>query len=259
MLAVLLWSTLLPGALRAEVLQGRIFLGPGLHLYLEKDEGLFTQMMRSLALMDGEIPIMDLSSLMIAPHQLFLGTDRGLYYRDESDGSIHKVGSFSSPREIHLTEGVTLLATRTAQEVFEGKTVDTLRVTIQDSELPPPVDGIERAGMAHWLGWLEETWVPGAMTEEESRDAALVQAALMGALPTDSEPTAAQGESLKILRGWLEANPYSEAPFLEQILDETVRGLKAQTIHGETDGPSSETLAGLLVVYEGMLDEVRSR
>lgn len=223
--SVLLVSTVLlllcHAALRAEVLEGKIFLGPGLGLFLEKDEGLFRSMLRALALVDGEIPVLDLTALEISRNHLFLGEDGNLYLRDQDLGSIHRVGRWTGPDQINLDPGVVLEVTRTNSEIFEGEDHRGLVVRQVDrsaGEDQAPV----AASFRFWMDQLADLYLPGAMSPSEEARASLMIRALVGALPGGPSPTADQAENLKSLRTWIEDNRFGNLeaalPVLHTVL-----------------------------------------
>ena len=245
-------------AARAEPLEGRIFLGSGCALYLEKDEGVFTRVLRELSLVNGEVPVVDLSALMISPDQLFLGVDQGLYYKDVERGTLHRVGDWSSPQEVRLAPGVRLVARRTMAELFEGRRVEALAVKGVEG-VGPAVAGAEAARFGFWLQRLHELYVPGAMTQAEEADAVLLMRALMGSLPRCPRASAAQGENLKELRAWLDQHPYEEVPALARMLDEIIKGLRLKALHGDLEGGEAATVASLLLFYEQLQDDSLDR
>ncbi len=245
------------GGWAAESLSGRIFLGPGLALFLERDESLFVAMLRSLSLVSGETETVDLTAMMISRNQLFLGADRSVYLRDPGQGTLHPVGRWLSPRRIELAAGVRLEASRSPTEVFEGMQVDTLKVR-SASGLPPAVEGAEPADFGFWLGELDRIYVPGAMTRAEETDAALLFRALTGALPGGPQPSAAQGENLKRLRDWIEGHPYDDKLAAARLVDESLRRLRGQALHGE-DPEGRAVLRSLIGYFEALEQRVHGR
>lgn len=246
--------------LPAELLEGRLFLGPGLSIHLEKDEGMFTEMLRALSLVDGEVPVIDLKSLEISREHLFLGTDGNVYLRDDDDFELHGVGTWSSPGHIRLHEGVELRASRSTDELFEGETQDALHVRLSSD--PRPVSSeVEVAGIEFWLEHLAEAYIPGGMTRSEESELALVIHALMGALPTDASPTAEEAEHLKQFKGWVENHRLENLEALEPILREILLKLRGGRVDADGDLSRSERemLTSLTGFYAAIESTIRSR
>jgi hypothetical protein len=255
---VLLATLLLAPAASAELLEGRIFLGPGLSLYLEKEEGLFTEMLRALNLVDGEIPVVDLAGLEISREHLFLGTDNGLYLRDE-ERELHRVGSWERPGAVTLDPGVELHTRRTVAEIFQGEVRESLAVTLS-SEDRPAEGPVEEAGLAFWLERLASEYIPGSMTRGEEEDVGLVMNAVLGAMPTTARPTAAQAESLKKIDAWLEANPYDSSDAIRLLVEQALVRLNASEVHDdEVDGQEQATLQALREHYRQLGERLEAR
>lgn len=252
-----LWTALLLGAAAvtgawAEQLDGRIHLGPGCSLWLQKSEGMWTSLLRSLSLVDGEVPEVDLDAKMIAPHQLFMGQDKKLYYRDVDDGSVHAVGTWTSPRTVDLDAGVELHLARSVQEVFEGRQSDALQVRL-DSDPGPEVEPAERADFRFWLERLTEVYMPGLMSDADRMDSGVLVAALAGSLPQDGEPSAQQVENLRQLHAYVDDNPYEDLPGAMLLARENLRRVKAASLHG------GGGLDQLLAYYEEIVEALEGR
>jgi hypothetical protein len=203
--------------LPAETLEGRVFLGPGLGLYLEKDEGLFQEMLRALSLVSGEVPVVNLTALAISRSHLFLAEDHRVYVRDEEDGEIHPVGSWKTARKITLDSGVHLQVTRSSSQIFEGQLQESLHVQVE-GDLEVAEEGVVPASFGFWMDRLGEIYYPGAMTKGEEAEVALLIQALVGALPCDSSPGAEEAENIKTFRQWVGTHRFDNPEATELVL-----------------------------------------
>lgn len=255
---VLLVTLLLAPAASAELLEGRIFLGPGLSLYLEKEEGLFTEMLRALNLVDGEIPVVDLAGLEISREHLFLGTDNGLYLRDD-ERDLHRVGTWDRPGAVRLDPGVELHTRRTVAEIFQGEVRESLVVSLTSAERPAEGE-VQEAGLGFWLDRLADDYIPGSMTRREEEDVGLVMNALLGAMPTTARPTATQAESLKVINAWLSDHPYESSDAIRVLVEQALLRLNASEVHDdEVDGDEQQTLDALRQHYRHLDEQLEAR
>ena len=255
---VLLVTLLFAPAASAELLEGRIFLGPGLSLYLEKDEGMFTEMLRALHLVDGEIPVVDLAGLEISREHLFLATDQGVYLRDE-ERDLHRVGSWERPGAIRLDPGIQLHTRRTVAEIFQGEVRESLAVTLGSEAAEADAD-VREAGVGFWLNRLAMDYMPGSMTRREEEDVGLMMNAVLGAMPTTGRPTAAQAESLKKIDSWLAEHPYESSDAIRLLVDQALVRLNAAEVHDdEVDGGEQATRDALRRHYRQLNERLEAR
>ena len=63
----------------ARLLKGRLFLGRDLGIFLQEDESLVTDLLRSISLVRSEVPVVNLSAAAISPDQIAIGTDHQIY------------------------------------------------------------------------------------------------------------------------------------------------------------------------------------
>ena len=260
LLALMLLLPLVASPAAAEVLVGRIFLGPGLSLYLEKDEGLFVEMLRALSLVGSEVPVINLTALEISRDHLFLGTDHKVYLRDEDDHEVHKVGTWKTPRCILLDPDVVLRVNRTTSQIFEGETRDGLRVSL-DSGPARVAYQVRPTDLEYWLDHLTEIFLPGGMSRSEEADAGLIVNALMGAFPTDPTPTAQQGENLKKLRSWVTSHRFENLSGVMVVLDKVRTRLRGEQLQGRDELTRNERrgLEEMARFYDSIRDMIRAR
>lgn len=250
----------LGGPLRAETLTGRLFLGPGLGLHLEKDEGLFTEMLRALSLVDSEVPVVNLKALAIRRDHLFLGETGELFLRhaeDDGPGEVVSIGRWKSAGQVSLDSGVQLESFRTAQEIFEGGARDALHVRLS-SGIGTPADEPVEAKLDFWLTYLSERYYPDSMSERDHEESSILLQAMVGSLPQSPEPSAEAGENLKRLKRWVEENPYENPEGTYVLLETMVTRLRNSLLHLDVD-QDADTLESLLDFYEGQREILEDR
>lgn len=241
---------LLQSGLRAETLEGRIFLGPGLGLFLEKDEGLFREMLRALSLVSGDAPVVDLTALEISRSHLILDQEGSVYVRDQDDEELHEVGTWTGPGEVRLEPGVVLEVTRTNAEIFEGEDDRGLVVHVESDAGVDPSE-VEVADFTFWMDQLGDIFLPGAMSRDEEADAALLIQALLGALPTDPSPTAEQAENLKQLRNWVQDHRFGNLEAVVPLVQGALSRVRGEGVfeHDDLDSYEHEALRDLERYY----------
>src|SRR5205085_6131615 len=106
----------LPG--HARMLKGRLFLGRDMQIYLQEDESLVTDLLRSISLVRSEVPVVNLTAAALRPDALAIGTDHQLYAHD-AQGFV-RAGEVTDYSSIKLADGVTLALERDASGAFTG-------------------------------------------------------------------------------------------------------------------------------------------
>lgn len=253
--AALVLFVLAPVAAEARPLKGRLFLGRDLHIFIEEDESLVTDLLRSIALVQSEVPVVNLSAAAMRPDQLAIGKDRKLYAADPAGGWT-EVGEADDVSSLKLAEGVTLELARDVVATFSGDTTERLAVGFPESArrvAQPPL-----ATFADWLAELDRQACEIASTKAQPAPYVFLFNALAASLPGTSAASEAS-ERYRTLKAWIDRGPFTQARPLEQLLKRVKKDVQVKHVGGKANGENTANTGRLMQAYEALETALQAR
>jgi hypothetical protein len=242
-------------AAEARPLKGRLFLGRDLHIFIEEDESLVTDLLRSIALVQSEVPVMNLTAAALRPDQLAIGKDRKLYAADPAGGWV-EVGEADDVSCLKLAEGVSLELARDVVGTFAGDTAERLAVRWPEGArrvAEPPL-----ATFADWLAELDRQACEVVSSKAQPAPYVFLFNALAGSLPgTSASPQAS--ERYRTLKGWIERGPFTQAKPLEQLLKRVKKDVQVRLVGGKASGENTGDAGRLMQAYEALETALQAR
>lgn len=246
-LALALVFVVLAPPVSARALKGRLFLGRDLHIFLQEDESLVTDLLRTIALVQSEVPVVNLSAAALRPDQLAIGKDRKLYAADPAGGWV-QVGEADDVSSLRLGDGVALEMARDALATFAGDNSERLAV-----RWPAGARHVEAPPLATFADWLAELDRQAAASPTAKQEPAYVFLfnALAGSLPGTSESKDAS-ERFRVFKGWIERGSFKESRPLEQLLKRLRKDLQVKLVGGKAQGEPTGDAGRLMQAYEAL-------
>lgn len=240
------------GVAAARNLAGRVFLGKGLQLYLQEDESILTNVLRSIRLISSDVPVLNISALSVSPDMVFIGEDRKLYFRDvHGDGKTYAIGQLGDLSDASLRRGVRFYEQRQALDAFEGRHKGRLAVRCNsrpaaEDETPRPAD------MQFWLDELQREYDARFTSELHRNNAILILNALPDALPADGKGDASLYENLKLLTSWVREGSFEYVKPLQALVRTLLQRVKHRLVEGGGQRGDGSDEARLLGMYEDL-------
>ena len=236
------------GTAQARELSGRLHFGKRTQLHLEENEGVVTNLLRSLSLVGGKVPVTNLNTIAIRNAYLFIGEDMTLYYYDRESQSIYAIGDAADLTNIKLRDGVVLKAVENLGSTFDdGESEVALDVQMQTAQ-EPAEPRVKRARFAFWLETMTMTYDETLMTDLDERNYEALMGALATALPDGDNVDPRAFEHLKLLRDYVENGLYPSGVPLRQLVDRMLKTVKSNVHQPDLEVDASE----ILPVYEGL-------
>ena len=247
------------GAVYGRDLSGRVFLGKGLQLYLQEDESILTELLRSICLISSDVPILNINAMSVSRDMVFVGRDRKLYFHDvHGDGETYVIGTLADLSQARLRSGIRFYEQRQALDAFEGKKKGRLAVAC--SSRPNPEDEAPRsADLSFWLAELQREYDARFRDDRHRNNAILILNALPDALPVDGRGEAFIYENLKLFCAFVERGDFEYVDPVRAVLRTVMKRVKHGMVErgeGEGDGSAASRLLAMYEDLESKLDDL---
>lgn len=240
----------------ARLLKGRLFLGRDLGIFLQEDESLVTDLLRSISLVRSEVPVVNLSAAAISPDQIAIGTDHQIYAADPAGGWV-QVGEASDFSTLKLASGVTLGLDRDVAGTFAGDVGEKL-VVRWSGDRPK----VAKPPVATFTDWLTELDHLGAdLPESKAPPASYVFCfnAIASSLPIDGTGTSRASDNYRALKTWVETGSWSSKTPLEQLLKRVKKDTQGKLVGAAGYGESTSDGGRLMQAYEALEAALKAR
>ncbi len=243
----------LPG--QARVLKGRLFLGRDMQIYLQEDESLVTDLLRSISLVRSEVPVVNLTAAALRPDALAIGTDHKLYAHDPQ--GFVEAGEVSDYSALKLADGVTLALERDASGAFTGDLAEALTVRVPAGA--PHAATAPIATFADWLAELDRLGADLPATKAPPASYVFLFNAIASSLPQEVACSAAAGENFRAFKSWVETGAWTNKAPLEQLLKRVKKDTQVKLVGSKSDGERGADSSRVLQAYEALEAALRSR
>ena len=218
-------SLIFPRPSIAEDLEGRLYLGKSLDIKLEKREGMLSEFLRYLKLVDSPRQVVNLSELGKRGDQVFIGEDLKLYFSSEKhDGAAFPIGSASKLWEFRVDNDVEFLKVAELSQILDPdgcKVGRKLRVKTEKNR--PRAHNAQQANFEFWLEELVfeyDRYNPRAKTEENYP---YIIRAIETALPSPEDQSDYKMDNLKFLHRYVRQTRGVDLIPLRELLDNLLK------------------------------------
>lgn len=243
------------GTVVAEPLEGRLFLGKNLEVYLQEDESLLVRFLRRFSMVRRRQPVYPLRTRCRGGLEIFVGADRMLYALDPSGPPVGymKIGDARDPDDIHLDPGAQLRLVTEILAPFTG--VDQAKkLKVETDTRIEHVEKVEKADLRAYLVDLQtqvEDEGPAILDLPANRG---VYEAILESLPVAPGGDAASTALFHQLEGLVASGAIKHDIVIESLIGDVITRVKAAKEEGKEE---PEALDEILARYQKLLDSVK--
>lgn len=215
--------------LEAEDLRGRLFLGDGLDIQLEKKEGVIAEFLRYLKLKKSPREVVNISMLGKQGDRVFIGEDMKLYFSSETkNGAAYPIGSASRLWKFRVDDDVSFAKVAELSKILDpsgGSVGRKLRVKTRKNR--PRAHNARQTTFEFWLQELVfeyDRYNPRRKTEENYP---YIVDAIRTALPTHDDQSEERMENLKFLKRYVRSSKGMDLIPLRKVIVDLHKELSA--------------------------------
>lgn len=240
----------------ARILKGRLFMGRDMQIFLQEDESLVTDLLRSISLVKSEVPVVNLSAAALRPDQLAIGTDRKIYAPTPGGGWV-QVGQADDVSALELAEGVTLRLDRDVLGAFAGETNE--RLVVRFGEDRPRCGKPPIASFTDWLAALDRQGADLPSSKAPPASYVFLFNAIAESLPADGGASPRASDNFRAFKAWIETGSFTTKAPLEQLLKRIKKDTQVKLVGGKGYGEPTSDGGRLLSAYEALEAALRQR
>jgi len=230
MVMVLLALSLGPvPTLRADDLDGRVYLGKGLDIELEEKESLISEFLRYLKLKKSPRRVVNLSQLGKKGDGLFVGEDMNLYFSSEKEGgAAFPIGSASKLWKFRVDDDVEFSNVADVSKILDpaGGAV-TRKLRVKTTKNRPRAHNAQQTSFEFWLKELVfeyDRYNPRRKTDENYP---YIAEAIRTALPGPNDMSEAKLDNLTFLHRYVRKPEGMDLIPLRKLISDRVKELEA--------------------------------